>query len=142
MAVSTSQIEIDVPDGAKVGDRLTFFAAAHQFSLEIPSCAMPGKKLTVTMPAGLCGGPGTAISRVSLNGVPLPPKLPPAQVALLQAHWQPANAHYLAFPPNERFEVRARARSLWCQPAPCGVRRCPAASESQGLAEPRGLRHS
>ena len=46
----TVRLDIEVPEGANVGDRLTFNTAAGQFSLVVPSGAAPGKKMMVTMP--------------------------------------------------------------------------------------------
>ena len=49
-APGTVRLDIEVPDGANVGDRLTFNTAAGQFSLVVPQGAAPGKKMMVTMP--------------------------------------------------------------------------------------------
>ena len=47
---NTVRLDIEVPEGANVGDRLTFNTAAGQFSLVVPWGAAPGKKMMVTMP--------------------------------------------------------------------------------------------
>ena len=43
-------MEVEVPEGAKVGDRLSFNTAAGKFELVVPSGTAPGNKMSVTMP--------------------------------------------------------------------------------------------
>tara|TARA_B100000795_G_scaffold193904_1_gene148173 strand:- start:412 stop:1581 length:1170 start_codon:yes stop_codon:yes gene_type:complete len=47
---NTVRLDIKVPSGANVGDRLTFNTAAGQFSLVVPAGAAPGKTMMVTLP--------------------------------------------------------------------------------------------
>ena len=46
----TVEVEVEVPEGAKVGDRLSFNTAAGKFELVVPSGTAPGNKMSVTMP--------------------------------------------------------------------------------------------
>lgn len=46
----TVRLDIEVPEGANAGDRLTYSTAAGQFSLVLPAGAAPGKMMIVTMP--------------------------------------------------------------------------------------------
>ena len=47
---ATVEVEVEVPAGAKVGDRLSFNTAAGKFELVVPSGTAPGNKMSVTMP--------------------------------------------------------------------------------------------
>ena len=69
-APGTVRLDIEVPDGANVGDRLTFNTAAGQFSLVVPQGAAPGKKMMVTMPVPANFPPNLqlAISSLRING--------------------------------------------------------------------------
>jgi hypothetical protein len=69
-APGTVRLDIEVPDGANVGDRLTFNTAAGQFSLVVPQGAAPGKKMMVTMPVPANFPPNQqlAISSLRING--------------------------------------------------------------------------
>ena len=66
----TVRLDIEVPEGANVGDRLTFNTAAGQFSLVVPIGAAPGKKMMVTMPvpANFQSNQQLAISSLRING--------------------------------------------------------------------------
>ena len=66
----TVRLDIEVPEGANVGDRLTFNTAAGQFSLVVPPGAAPGKKMMVTMPvpANFQSNQQLAISSLRING--------------------------------------------------------------------------
>jgi len=68
----TVRLDIEVPEGANVGDRLTFNTAAGQFSLVVPAGATPGKTMMVTMrvPANFRNKPQLllAFSGLRING--------------------------------------------------------------------------
>ena len=84
----TVRLDIEVPEGANVGDRLTFNTAAGQFSLVVPSGAAPGKKMMVTMPvpANFASNQQLAISSLRINGNLPAPKHTPEQLAMSKAH--------------------------------------------------------
>ena len=75
------RLDIDVPEGANVGDRLTYNTAAGQFSLVLPLGAAPGKKMMVTMPvpANFASNQPLTISELRING-----NLPAPSEAALQ----------------------------------------------------------
>ena len=47
---ATVEVEVEVPEGAKVGDRLSFNTAAGKFELVVPSGTVPGDMMSMTMP--------------------------------------------------------------------------------------------
>ena len=84
----TVRLDIEVPEGANVGDRLTFNTAAGQFSLVVPSGAAPGKNMVVTVPvpANFASNQQLAISSLRINGNLPAPKHMPEQIAMSKAH--------------------------------------------------------
>ena len=46
----TVEVEVEVPAGAKVGDRLFFKTESGKFELVVPSGTVPGDKMSMTMP--------------------------------------------------------------------------------------------
>ena len=44
------EVEVEVPAGAKVGDRLFFKTESGKFELVVPSGTVPGDKMSMTMP--------------------------------------------------------------------------------------------
>ena len=97
----TVRLDIEVPEGANVGDRLTFNTAAGQFSLVVPLGAAPGKKMMVTMPvpANFQSNQQLAISSLRINGNLPAPKHTPEQLALSKAHLAAISLLYLLSPP-------------------------------------------
>ena len=83
----TVRLDIEVPEGADVGDRLTFNTATGPFSLVVPSGAAPGQKLMVTMPvpANFASNQQLAISSLRINGNLPAPKHTPEQLAKVAA---------------------------------------------------------
>eukprot|EP00964_Phaeocystis_antarctica_P071561 scaffold43685_cov42-Phaeocystis_antarctica.AAC.1 len=77
----TVRLDIEVPEGANAGDRLTYSTAAGQFSLVLPLGAAPGKKMMVTMPvpANFASNQPLTISELRING-----NLPAPSEAALQ----------------------------------------------------------
>ena len=47
---ATVEVEVEVPEGAKVGDRLSFNTAAGKFELVVPLGTVPGDMMSMTMP--------------------------------------------------------------------------------------------
>ena len=84
----TVRLDIEVPEGANVGDRLTFNTAAGQFTLVVPSGAAPGKNMVVTMPvpANFASNQQLAISSLRINGNLPAPKHMHEQLATSKAH--------------------------------------------------------
>jgi len=97
----TVRLDIEVPEGANVGDRLTFNTAAGQFSLVVPLGAAPGKKMMVTMPvpANFQSNQQLAISSLRINGNLPAPKHTPEQLALSKARLAAISLLYLLSPP-------------------------------------------
>ena len=81
------RLDIEVPEGANVGDRLTFNTAAGQFSLVVPQGAAPGKKMMVTMPvpANFATSQPLQVSALRINGQLPVPKHTPEQLAMSKA---------------------------------------------------------
>ena len=103
----TVRLDIEVPDGANVGDRLTFNTAAGQFSLVVPTGAAPGKKMMVTMPvpANFQNHQQLAIKELRINGQLPAPKHTPEQIAMTKAHRQIVEAHWGRFGAQEKVQV-------------------------------------
>ena len=95
-AQGTVRLDIEVPEGANIGDRLTVNTVAGQFSLDVPAGAAPGKKMMVTMPvpANFPANQQLAISSLRINGHPPAPKHTPEQIAMSKAHRQIVEAHW------------------------------------------------
>ena len=70
----TAKLDIEVPAGAAVGDRLTFHTEAGQYALKVPPGATPGRKLFVTMPVPASFPPGKVLTalEIRINEPPLP----------------------------------------------------------------------
>jgi len=95
---------IDVPPGAAPGDRLSLVTNSNQnLTVLLPPGATPGKKLSVTLPAAAAGE--ISIVRMMLNGVELP-RPTPDPAALLKAHRQQTDGHWLRVGPAEKCETR------------------------------------
>jgi len=103
----TVRLDIEVPEGANVGDRLTFNTAAGQFSLVVPTGAAPGKKMMVTMPvpANFQSHQQLAISSLRINGNLPAPKHTPEQFAMSKAHRQIVEAHWNRFSAHEKVQA-------------------------------------
>ena len=104
---STVRLDIEVPEGANVGDRLTFNTDAGQFSLVVPPGATPGKKMMVTMPVSASFPPGKelTVSELRINGnLPLP-KFSREQLNLQNQHRAALETHWCKFAQHERRQV-------------------------------------
>uniref|UniRef100_A0A7S4ETE2 Uncharacterized protein n=1 Tax=Chrysotila carterae TaxID=13221 RepID=A0A7S4ETE2_CHRCT len=107
--VYSAKLELEVPDGAVAGDRLHFHTQAGQFSLRVPSGAMPGKRMMVTMPVSrpLPADSKLRVTRLHVNGQLQLPKATPEHSALLAMHRAGREAHWSRYAPSERSEIQA-----------------------------------
>ena len=104
---NTVRLDIEVPEGANVGDRLTFNTDAGQFSLVVPPGAAPGKKMMVTMPVPASFPPGKelTVSELRINGNLPMPKFSREQVNLQNQHRAALETHWCKFSQHERRQV-------------------------------------
>ena len=104
---SSVRLDIEVPEGANVGDRLTFNTDAGQFSLVVPPGAAPGKKMMVTMPVPASFPPDKelTVSELRINGNLPQPKFSREQLNLRNQHLAALETHWCKFAQHERRQV-------------------------------------
>ena len=116
---NTVRLDIEVPEGANVGDRLTFNTAAGQFSLVVPQGAAPGKKMMVTMPvpANFATSQPLQVSALRINGQLPAPRYTPEQLQQQKAHRTLVDAHWNKFGAQEKRQVNLSLEMAPYKPA-------------------------